>query len=208
MHQQQRVSKQPVQSDGDAPASSTEPCDVHLDEDAIRRRILEAKKQKKAPTSAWSSVSSPYAIAAVFCAIVGAIICLSLVPEDSRFFSQNGQRARTSEARASDSYENDDDQEQQEMYYQQQQQQQRERRRQFEPKRQLDNEEDTDSDWSTGKDDDRFFENSASDREDGDDDYAPWNDKPKKQAEPAPSRTHRVVQQRMAPPEAGEKLRV
>ena len=209
VHQQQRVSKQPVQSDGDAPASSTEPCDVHLDEDAIRRRILEAKKQKKAPTSAWSSVSSPYAIAAVFCAIVGAIICLSLVPEDSRFFSQNGQRARPSEARASDSYENDDDQEQQEMYYQQQQQQQqRERRRQFEPKRQLDNEEDTNSDWSTGKDDDRFFENSASDREDGDDDYAPWNDKPKKQAEPAPSRTHRVVQQRMAPPEAGEKLRV
>ena len=56
--------------------------------------------------------------------------------------------------------------------------------------------------------DDRFYANSGKDKDDGDDDYAPWNDRPDKNAEPAPSRTHRVVQQRMAPPEAGEKLRV
>ena len=207
--QQHKSSKHPVQNIGDTPASSTEPADVqHLDEDDIRRRILEVKKQKKATTTSWSFVSSPYAIMAVFGTIVGAIICLSLVPEDSRFFGQNGQRVRSSESRASDSYGDDDDQEQQEMYYQQQQQQQRERQRQYEQKRRLDTEEDADSDWNSGEDDDRFYANSGTDKDDGDDDYAPWNDKPDKNAEPAPSRTHRVVRQRMAPPEAGEKLRV
>ena len=102
------------------------------------------------------------------------------------------------------------DQEQQEMYYQQQQQQQQqqqERQRQYEQKRRLDTEEDARI-GTLVKIDDRFYANSGKDKDDGEDDYAPWNDKPDKNAEPAPSRTCRVVQQRMAPPEAGEKLRV
>ncbi len=77
-----------------------------------------------------------------------------------------------------------------------------------EQKRRLGTEEDADSDWNTGEDGDRFYANSGTDKDDGDDDYAPCNDRPNKNAEPAPSRTHRVVQRRMAPPEAGQKLRV
>jgi phage terminase large subunit-like protein len=53
-----------------------------------------------------------------------------------------------------------------------------------------------------GEDDDNFY------KDDGDDDYAPWDDKPAARNEPAHTRTHRVVQQRIVPAQAGDSFGV
>ncbi len=164
------------------------------------------KKQKKTATS-WSAVNSPYTFAAIFTVIVGVIIFLSLVPEDSRFFNDNSRRERLHEKRASSTYGDDyDDHDQQDSYLQQQQQPQWQRQEQ----RSIDEEED-DSYYKTGQDDYDFYKNTGSDTvstDDGDDDYAPWNDNTAAHSEPSLSRTHRVVQQRMVPPDPRETLRV
>ena len=61
----QMATKHKHQSLSSLPSSSTDSAEVlNLHEDDIRRRILEAKKQKKAPT-AWSAASSPYATQAI-----------------------------------------------------------------------------------------------------------------------------------------------
>jgi hypothetical protein len=201
----QMATKQKHLSLSSLPSCSTDSAEVlNLHEDDIRRRILEVKKQKKAPT-AWSAASSPYALAAFFSIIVGVIICLSLVPEDSRSFNNKGNRERSSERLASDSYEDDDDQEQQGMYDRQQQERQWQRREQQQEVEASGYEE---SEWSAGREDDNFYKETASGADDGDDDYAPWKEKPARNDEPTHSRTHRVVQQRLVPPHDGDHIRV
>ncbi len=195
------ATKQKHQSLSSLPSSSNDSTEVlNLHEDDIRRRILEVKKQKKVST-AWSAASSPYALAAFFSIIVGVIICLSFVPEDSRFFNQKGNRERSSERPVSDSYEDDDDQAQQAIYDRQQQERQWQRREQ---KQEVDADDYDDPEWSAGRDDDNFYKETGSGADDGDDDYAPWKEKPARNAEPAHSRTHRVVQQRLVPPLDGD----
>ena len=114
----------------------------------------------------------------------------------------NGQRERSSGRLDSDSYEGEDGQEQQETNQQQQWQ-----RHDFEKSQQMNVDDDDESDWRTVQHD-NFYKNSGSGTDDADVDYAPWNEKPAQHAEPAYTRTHRVVQQRMVPPQAGERFRV
>ena len=200
-HGLDKSSSQPNQHpDINLPSSSTDSADVvQLNEDAIRRRILEVKKQKKG-TSAWHAASSPYAVAAFFAIIAVVIISLCLIPEDSRFFNSDGRRQK----QASSSNEDDEyGQDQQQDMYEQEQEQRRWQRQEREER----NDPEEGADWDTGQDNDDFYQNSGSGSQGADDDdYAPWNDKSSRHVEPAHSRTHRVVQQRIVPPDAGEKL--
>ena len=201
-HRQQEL-KQNQPSVSSMPASSSDCADgLSLQTDEIRRRILEVKKQKKG-TGAWSAASSPYAVAAFFTVVVGVVLGLFLIPEDSRFFNGNSQRERSSESLNSDSYEDSNGQEQYETKEHRQWQ-----RREVRQEQRMPTDDDDESDWKAGQDDDNFYQNSASDADDADDDYAPWSERPAGHAGPAPTRTHRVVQQRMVPPQVGDRLRV
>jgi hypothetical protein len=179
---------------------------AQLDEDEIRRRILELKKQKKG-TTFWSYFSSPLAIAAVFSMLAAVVVFLTMIPEDSRFYKNSGRRAHSSDRPTSDFIDDDYSDDQLEMLEQQQQlQRQQEERRRFNSPGSEDlrfrNE---------VEDDDLFYKSSESglgDEGDEGDDYSPWNEKSPQRVEPAHSRTHRVVQQRIVPPQQGERIQV
>lgn len=172
--------------------------ELQLQEEDIRRRILEVKKQKKGSSSWSAALSSPYAIAAFFSILAGVVMCLFLVPEDPRFVNVKGVPDRASDGQATDSYEDGVGREHQEML--ERQAQERRQRRNFERNEREDAGDD--DDWDSGQDDDNFY------KEDGDEDYAPWDDKPAAGSQPAHTRTHRVVQQRIVPAQAGDSFGV
>ena len=198
--QQQQQHDQQQTNPPSLPSSSRSSiAELQLQEEDIRRRIQEVKKQKKGGISWSAAAGSPYAIAAFFSIMVGVVMCLFLVPEDPRFVNVKGAQDRGSDGQNADSYEDGVGRQHQEMQ-ERQEQEQRQRRNMERNQRGDAGDEEEEEDGSTGsiggEDDDNFY------KDDGDDDYAPWDDKP------AHTRTHRVVQQRIVPAQAGDSFGV
>ena len=198
--QQQHQQQQQTHPSSLPPSSKNSIAELQLQEEDIRRRILEVKKQKKGSISWSAAAGSPYAIAAFFSIMVGVVMCLFLVPEDPRFVNVKGAQDRASDGQNADSYEDGVGRQHQEMQERQEQEQRQRRNMERNQRGDAGEEEEEEEDGSTGsmggEDDDNFY------KDDGDDDYTPWDDKP------AHTRTHRVVQQRIVPAQAGDSFGV